>query len=81
MNLLDELKGKSILHGARGKTPIDTEAIVDVLLKVSALMIDHGEQIQELDINPLVVYEKGIRAADAMLVVKEQQVIRQAMEG
>lgn len=81
LNLLDELKGKSILHGARGKTPIDTEAIVDVLLKVSALMIDHGEQIQELDINPLVVYEKGIRAADAMLVVKEQQVIRQAMEG
>lgn len=81
LNLLDELKGKSILHGARGKTPVDTEAIVDVLLKVSALMTDHAEQIQELDINPLVVYEKGIKAADAMLVVTDQQVIKQAMEG
>lgn len=81
LNLIDELQGKAILHGARGKTPVDKEAIVEVLLKVSALITDYKDQIQELDINPLVVYEKGIKAADAMLVVKEPQVIQQMMEG
>jgi len=81
LNLIDELQGKAILHGARGKNPVDKEAIVEVLLKVSALITDHKDQIQELDINPLVVYEKGIKAADAMLVVKEPQVIQQMMEG
>lgn len=81
LNIIDELQGKAILHGARGKAPVDKEAIVDVLLKVSALITDHASQIQELDINPLVVYEKGIKAADAMLVVKEPQAIQQMMEG
>lgn len=81
LNIIDELQGKAILHGARGKAPVDKEAIVDVLLKVSALITDHKDHIQELDINPLVVYEKGIKAADAMLVVKEPQAIQQMMEG
>lgn len=81
LNLIAELQGKAILHGARGKAPVDKEAIVDVLLKVSALITDHKDHIQELDINPLVVYEKGIKAADAMLVVKEPQAIQQMMEG
>lgn len=71
MELLEELQGKAILHGARGKAPVDKEAIIDVLLKVSNLMNDNKDTIKELDINPLIVYEKGIRAADAMIVVHE----------
>lgn len=70
-DLLEELQGKAILNGARGKVPVDKEAIIDVLLKVSSLMDDNRQSIKELDINPLIVYEKGIKAADAMLVVQE----------
>lgn len=72
MDLLEELQGKAILHGARGKVPVDKEAIIDVLLKVSKLMEDNKDTIKELDINPLIVYEKGIKAADAMIVVQEK---------
>lgn len=82
IDLIEELQGKAILKGARGKAPVDTEAIIEVLLKVSALITDHQMHIQELDINPLVVYENGIKAADAMLVVKENKEIQHVvMEG
>ncbi len=72
IDLLEELQGKAILDGARGKAPVDKEAIIDVLLKVSNLMNDNKETIKELDINPLIVYENGIKAADAMIVVQEK---------
>lgn len=79
--LLEELQGKALLHGARGKAPVDKEAIVDVLLKVSNLMRDNKDTIKELDINPLIVYEKGIKAADAMIVVNEKASEIQAIGG
>jgi len=79
--LLEELQGKAILHGARGKAPVDKEAIIDVLLKVSNLMRDNKDTIKELDINPLIVYEKGIKAADAMIVVHEKASEIQAIGG
>lgn len=74
LEMIEEIKGYAILKGARGKAAVDIEAIVDVLLKVSALVTDHGDRIDELDINPLIVYEDGIKAADAMLVVRETEV-------
>lgn len=43
-----------ILEGTRGKPPLDREALVEVLLKVSALAMDHADRIDELDINPLL---------------------------
>lgn len=71
IEMIEELKSYSILKGARGKPPVDIDAIADVLLKVSTLVSDYGDEIKELDINPLIVYEKGIVAADAMLVVHD----------
>lgn len=70
-DMIEEIKSNSVLKGVRGKPPVDIEAIVDVLLKVSALATDYGDVLDELDINPLIVYEKGLKAADAMLVVQE----------
>ncbi|WP_019379274.1 acetate--CoA ligase family protein [Virgibacillus halodenitrificans] len=73
MDMIEELKSSVILKGIRGRAPVDIEGIVEILLKVSALVSDYGEEIKELDINPLIVYEKGVVAADAMLVVHERQ--------
>lgn len=73
IDMLEEIQGKAILQGARGKKAVDIEAIIDVLMSVSALVTDNKETIEELDINPLIVYEKGIKAADAMIIVKEKK--------
>lgn len=71
-DMLAELKGGRILQGLRGRPAADIDALVDVLLKVSALAVDFKEEIVEIDINPLLVYPagQGVRAADALLVKK-----------
>jgi len=70
--MLDELKGAALFRGARGRNPVSREAIVDVLLKVggeNGLMMTHGEDIAEADINPLIVTESGAVAVDARFVL------------
>lgn len=69
-DMIGEIKGHAVLKGVRGKPPADTEAIVEVILKVSDLVTDYRDCIEELDINPLMVCPKGVKAADAMLVVR-----------
>lgn len=68
-SMIEEIKGIEILKGSRGKASVNIESIINVLVNVSDLVTDHSDSIEELDINPLIVYEDGIKAADAMLVV------------
>jgi acyl-CoA synthetase (NDP forming) len=70
--MLDELKGAALLRGARGRKPASRAAIVDALLKVGGeggLLMTHGEDIAEADINPLIVSEIGAVAVDARFVL------------
>ncbi|ARF15984.1 acetate--CoA ligase family protein [Sporosarcina ureae] len=67
---MESLKGYELLKGVRNKKPVDKEAIIDVLLKVSELIQDYSNEIKEIDINPLIVYENGIVAADALIITK-----------
>ena len=73
IDMITETKGYQVLRGIRGKPAADIDAIADVLMRVSALASDYKHDIKELDINPLIVYEQGIVAADAMLTVKETE--------
>ncbi len=70
--MLDELKGAALLDGARGRKPASRAAIVDALMKIGGeggLLMTHGEDIAEADINPLIVSETGAVAVDARFVL------------
>jgi acyl-CoA synthetase (NDP forming) len=67
--MIREIQGYPLLSGARGQAPLDVEALAELLLSVSQLVTDHTE-IQELDLNPVRVYEDGLLALDARMVVK-----------
>lgn len=58
IEMIEGLRGASILKGARGHKPSDIEALVDALLRLSQLLTDLPE-IQELDVNPLRVFHEG----------------------
>jgi acetate---CoA ligase (ADP-forming) len=62
--MLDELRGAALLHGHRGRPPADLEALVDVIMSVQQ-MAREGV-VAELDINPLLVSERGAIALDAL---------------
>lgn len=57
--MLSELQGYSILEGARGKDPVDLDAVIDAIVKLSRIAIRTREWIKEIDINPLVALPQG----------------------
>ncbi|MEK6791884.1 MAG: acetate--CoA ligase family protein [Deltaproteobacteria bacterium] len=62
--MMNEVKGFGLLTGARGGGFKDLDAIADVIMKVSRIM-EENVHIMELEINPLIVYRKGVLAVDA----------------
>jgi acetate---CoA ligase (ADP-forming) len=64
--MVRSLKTYPLLDGYRGAPKADVEAVVDVLLRVSALVEAHA-QVAEMDLNPLVVHTSGARAVDARI--------------
>jgi acyl-CoA synthetase (NDP forming) len=67
-SMLHDLKSFPLLDGARGRPLADVDAVIDVLLKLSALAIDLKDELAELDVNPLIVFERGhgVKALDAL---------------
>jgi len=65
--MIREIKGYRVLEGMRGKPPADVDAIVEAILRVSQLVTDYADEIEELDINPLVVFSEGAKAVDALV--------------
>jgi acyl-CoA synthetase (NDP forming) len=66
--MISELKTAAILKGVRGERPLDIEALVEDLLRLSQMMIDFPE-IEGIDINPVKVLEKGAIAVDARILL------------
>lgn len=56
--MIEEIKGHSLLSGFRGEPPADELFLIKCLVRISQLLMDHPE-IKNLDINPLIVLEKG----------------------
>ncbi len=56
--MVEETLAGKLLSGLRGQPPADKSAVADVIVAVSEL-VAADETIIELDINPLMVYDKG----------------------
>jgi acetyltransferase len=59
-----------LLKGFRNRPPADREAILNTLVAVSRLAVEHPA-IRELDINPLVADENGVIALDARIRIAD----------
>jgi acetyltransferase len=57
-----------LLRGYRGAAPVDEAAFRKVLLSVSQL-IDACPEILEMDINPVLVLQRGAVAADVRIMI------------
>jgi acyl-CoA synthetase (NDP forming) len=68
--MIDEIKGKAILEGVRGQPPGDKAAIAQAILRVSEF-VEANPDVQELDLNPVLVYPDGIIAVDARILLAE----------
>jgi acyl-CoA synthetase (NDP forming) len=68
--MIAKTKTHKILEGFRGEPAYDIQAVAECLKRLSQLVTDL-EEIKELDINPLFVYErgKGCAIVDARIIL------------
>ena len=66
--MISEIKGYKILKGVRGESPKDIKAIKNLLLKISKLTLENPE-INEIDLNPIFVFEKALQVVDARMIL------------
>ncbi|MDO9288451.1 MAG: acetate--CoA ligase family protein [Thermodesulfovibrionales bacterium] len=70
--MVSEIKTNALLKGARGEKPVDIDSIIDGISRLSGFVTDFPI-VRELDINPLVVMEKGAVALDARIIFERKE--------
>lgn len=70
--MVRQIKGYRLFQGFRGRPPADVEIIEKSMVSLSNLATNHPE-IVELDINPLLVHDRGqgATAADCRIILKQ----------
>ena len=66
--MIGDLKFHDVFKGVRGSGPLDLEALVRTLLAFSRL-VEENPAIKECDLNPILLYEKGLCAVDARMLL------------
>ncbi|MCK4531402.1 MAG: acetate--CoA ligase family protein [Candidatus Aenigmarchaeota archaeon] len=64
--MINDIKYSKILKGYRGEPPVKMNEIINILLKVSKIMMK--ENVKEMDINPLIVSHKEAKAVDVRII-------------
>jgi acetyl coenzyme A synthetase (ADP forming)-like protein len=69
--MIEQTKSFPILNGARGKPPLDQKAIRKLLMLCSEI-VEAYPDIDEMDLNPVIVHEKGLSIVDARVILKAE---------
>jgi len=69
--MIAELKGKKLFEGFRNMK-VDRKAFRDLLMKVSRIGEELIDVVDQMDLNPVFLYEQGYCVVDAKIVLKEE---------
>ena len=72
LQMVESLKGKAILKGFRGATPIDLDMLSDAIVKIGSLGTDLAGKFESIDFNPVIVYPDNYYVVDAKIILKDQ---------
>jgi len=71
--MIRETKAYQLLKGFRGSKSLDFESLKGAILNLADLVM-HFPEIKEMDINPLLVYEKGFSAVDVKITLSHDMI-------
>jgi acetyl-CoA synthetase (ADP-forming) len=69
VEMIIQLKAYPLLKGFRNMPAADISALQQILCKVSHLVMENPE-IKELDLNPIMAYQKGAKTVDARIILE-----------
>ncbi|OJU05841.1 MAG: hypothetical protein BGN87_01750 [Rhizobiales bacterium 65-79] len=78
LEMLKELKGSRILTGARGRQPVDMDAVVSALVCFGGqqgVLMTLQNEVREIEMNPLIAGTKGAVAVDARVILAESPAV------
>jgi acetyltransferase len=67
--MIEETKSYPLLNGVRGKPKLDQKALRKLLMLCSQI-VEAYPQIEEMDLNPVIMHEKGLSIVDARIILK-----------
>jgi len=70
--MMEKIKGKALLEGIRDLPGADPEQVMGNTLLAFSKLIEDNSDIDETDINPLRLTERGIIAVDARIILKKE---------
>ncbi len=70
--MLDRLRSKRLLAGFRGAPPVDLDKLAAIIVAISELASDLGDQISEIDVNPIICTPGRTLAADGLIIRRTQ---------
>jgi acetate---CoA ligase (ADP-forming) len=73
--LLGRLRGAQLLGSYRGSRPADTDALAELMVRLSRFAADHADEIAAIDLNPVIVHAQGggVSVVDAVIVKRDAQ--------
>ena len=68
VEMLTDIRHAAVLDGVRGGSPVNRDALIDLIVKLSDLAIAHPS-ITEIDLNPVIAGPTGCTIADARILM------------
>jgi acyl-CoA synthetase (NDP forming) len=75
--MIDGLQGRALLGALRGAPPADAEALERLLYAVSDLIEQLGDEIDEIELNPVIVHPQGAGVSVVDLLLTHPEPARQ----
>jgi acyl-CoA synthetase (NDP forming) len=66
--MIDQTRLARLLSGVRGQAAVDRQALVDLIVRFSVLVVELADSISEVDLNPVIVNQSGCTIVDALVV-------------
>jgi len=76
VSMIDEIKSSVIFDGFRGRPPSDKKAIAKLIEKVSDI-VQAYPLIREINLNPVIVHDKGLTIVDTKVTLGKQMTEKQ----
>jgi acyl-CoA synthetase (NDP forming) len=69
--MIDQTRLAKLLAGVRGQAAVDRVALVDLVVRFSELVVALRDPVAEIDLNPVIVNQRGCTIVDALVIPQQ----------